>query len=130
MSSGWLYRNDKVSRSAHFIAAICQPQIGDQVEGVELLDLEGGSQESRLALPPDREVLADQTAPPYKPRTSGIAVKSKEDIRERIRFSSDYADAVALACWPRHGLRQRQHPDPLSWHRSAPSRVLGGRSDV
>jgi hypothetical protein len=66
-----------------------------------LLDPEGGPGETRLALPPDRELLADLTAPHYELRAEGVAVESKEKIRERIGRSTDAGDAVALACWER-----------------------------
>jgi hypothetical protein len=36
-------------------------------------------------------------------RVSGIAVESKDDIRDRIGRSTDAGDAVALACWDRGG---------------------------
>lgn len=65
-----------------------------------LLDPEGGPPETRLALPPDRDLMADLVAPRYELRTSGIAVESKDDIRERLGRSTDSGDAVALACWP------------------------------
>jgi hypothetical protein len=68
-----------------------------------LLDPEGGPPETRLALPPDRELLADLTAPRYCVRVSGIAVESKDDVRDRIGRSTDAGDAVALACWDRGG---------------------------
>jgi hypothetical protein len=68
-----------------------------------LLDPEGGKPETRLALPPDPELLADLTAPRYELRVSGVAVESKEDIRERIGRSTDAGDAVGLACWPGRG---------------------------
>ncbi len=64
-----------------------------------LLDPEGGAPESRLALPPDRELMADLCAPRYKLQVQGIAVESKDDIRERIGRSTDKGDAVGLACW-------------------------------
>lgn len=64
-----------------------------------LLDPEGGPPDTRLALPPDRELVADLTAPRYSLRVSGIVVESKEDIRKRIGRSTDAGDAVALACW-------------------------------
>jgi hypothetical protein len=64
-----------------------------------LLDPEGGPEETRLALPPDPELLADLTAPRYCMRVGGLAVESKDDIRERIGRSTDCGDAVALACW-------------------------------
>lgn len=64
-----------------------------------LLDPEGGPPETRLALPPDPELLADLTAPRYELRVSGVAVESKDEIRKRIGRSTDSGDAVALACW-------------------------------
>lgn len=64
-----------------------------------LLDPEGGPPETRLALPPDPELLADLTAARYKMLVSGVAVESKDDIRKRIGRSTDCGDAVALACW-------------------------------
>lgn len=67
-----------------------------------LLDPEGGPPESRLALPPDPELLADLTAPRYALRAAGVQVESKDDIRERIGRSTDAGDAVALACWESH----------------------------
>ncbi len=63
------------------------------------LDPEGGPEETRLALPPDRELMTDLTAPRYFPRASGIQVESKEDIHKRIGRSTDRSDAVALAVW-------------------------------
>jgi hypothetical protein len=68
-----------------------------------LLDPEGGPPETRLALPPDTELLGDLTAPQYKLRLGAVVVESKDDIRERIGRSTDYGDAVALACWERPG---------------------------
>ena len=65
------------------------------------LDPEGGPEETRLALPPDRELMTDLTAPRYIPRSGGIIVESKEDIRKRIGRSVDRGDAVALSAWER-----------------------------
>ncbi len=64
-----------------------------------LLDPEAGPDETRLALPPDPQLLADLTAARYELRVGGVAVEKKEDIRERIGRSPDVGDAVALACW-------------------------------
>ena len=64
-----------------------------------LLDPEGGPPETRLALPPDRELTTDLTAPRYKLGVSGIQVESKDDVRKRIGRSTDKGDAVGLACW-------------------------------
>ena len=68
-----------------------------------LLDPEGGPPDTRLALPPDPELLADLTAPRYELRVSGVAVESKDDVRDRIGRSTDAGDAVALACWKARG---------------------------
>ena len=68
-----------------------------------LLDPQGGPEDTRLALPPDPELLADLTAPRYKLQLSGVAVESKEDIRKRIGRSTDCGDSVALACWEHGG---------------------------
>lgn len=65
----------------------------------QLLDPEGGPDETRLALPPDPELTADLCAPRYEMRAGGVYVERKEDIRERIGRSTDAGDAVALACW-------------------------------
>lgn len=64
-----------------------------------LLDPEGGDDDSRLALPPDRELAADLCAPHYRMAVSGLFVESKDDIRKRIGRSTDSGDAVGLACW-------------------------------
>ncbi len=68
-----------------------------------MLDPEGGPEETRLALPPDPELMADLTAPRYEMRAGGVYVEKKEDIRERIGRSTDAGDAVALACWEQPG---------------------------
>lgn len=65
-----------------------------------LLDPDGGPPDTRLAIPPDPELLGDLTAPRYGMKVSGIQVESKDDIRKRIGRSTDCGDAVALACWP------------------------------
>jgi hypothetical protein len=54
-----------------------------------------------LALPPDRELLADLTAPRFEVRPGGIVVESKLKIAERLGRSPDKGDAVALTfCQP------------------------------
>ena len=52
---------------------------------------------SDLALPPDRELLADLTAPRYQVKTSGIQVETKEDLISRIGRSPDRGDSCILA---------------------------------
>lgn len=50
-----------------------------------------------LALPPDREVLADLVAPRWKLSARGIQVEAKDDIKARIGRSPDKGDALVLA---------------------------------
>lgn len=55
-----------------------------------------------LALPPSIEdkLVGDLTAPKYEYTNSGqIKIESKDDLRERIGRSTDYADAVGLALY-------------------------------
>jgi hypothetical protein len=57
----------------------------------ELLDPD--SDQEPIALPPDRELLADLTAPRWKISLRGIQIESKDDIRGRIGRSTDKGDA-------------------------------------
>lgn len=50
-----------------------------------------------LALPPDRELLADLCAPRYKVTASGIQVERKEDVVKRIGRSPDKGDSCVYA---------------------------------
>ena len=50
-----------------------------------------------LALPPDKELLADLCAPRYKVTPRGIQIQSKDEIRKRLGRSPDCGDAVVLA---------------------------------
>ena len=50
-----------------------------------------------IALPNDRELLADLTAPTFKLTSAGIVIESKDDIRKRLGRSTDKADAVIMA---------------------------------
>ena len=56
---------------------------------------EGGSP---VALPPDRALLADLTAPRWSMTPRGILVEAKEAIRKRLGRSPDRGDA-AVMCW-------------------------------
>jgi hypothetical protein len=56
-----------------------------------------------LALPPDRELLADLVAPKWKLSAQGIQIESKEDIKKRIGRSTDCGDAVVLAHYGSYG---------------------------
>jgi hypothetical protein len=61
----------------------------------ELLDPD--SPEEPIALPPDRELLADLTAPHWEITLRGIKIESKDDVRDRIGRSTDRGDAVVYA---------------------------------
>lgn len=50
-----------------------------------------------LALPPDRELLADLVAPRWKLSARGIQIEAKDDIKSRIGRSPDKGDALVLA---------------------------------
>ena len=50
-----------------------------------------------LAIPQDRQLLADLTAPRYNWKTNGIAVEDKEDLIARIDRSPDHGDSLVLA---------------------------------
>lgn len=62
----------------------------------EALDPELGDD---LALPPDRELLADLCAPRWELRAGKIQIEEKDDIIQRIGRSPDCGDAVVLAHW-------------------------------
>jgi hypothetical protein len=57
---------------------------------------------SCIALPPDRELLADLAAPTYQIKSSKrglvISAESKEDVVKRLGRSTDKGDAVII-CW-------------------------------
>jgi hypothetical protein len=50
----------------------------------------------RFALPDDRELLAELTAPRWEPTSRGVKIEPKKAIAERLGRSPDKADAVAL----------------------------------
>lgn len=54
-------------------------------------------EEEKPMLPPDPKLLADLTAPLWKPTPRGIIIESKEDIKKRIHRSPDDGDAVVLS---------------------------------
>lgn len=58
---------------------------------------------SPIMLPPDRELLADLTAPRYitksGPRGMTIQLESKVDLVKRMKRSPDKGDAVVMAWW-------------------------------
>ena len=50
-----------------------------------------------LALPPDRELLADLCAPRWKLTANGIQVEAKDDLIKRLGRSPDKGDSLVLA---------------------------------
>lgn len=60
-------------------------------------DLLDPANEMNVMLPPDPELEADLCAPRWKMLTNGIAIESKDQIRERLGRSPDSGDAVVLA---------------------------------
>jgi hypothetical protein len=60
----------------------------------ELLDPSNGH---NVQLPPDRELLADLTAPRWELTASGVKVEAKEKIVERLGRSVDAGDAVVYS---------------------------------
>lgn len=63
----------------------------------ELLDPANGH---AVALPPDDKLTGDLTAPRWRTMSGGrIRVESKEDIRKRLKRSTDDGDAVIQAFW-------------------------------
>ncbi len=50
-----------------------------------------------IALPPDKQLLRDLTAPLWKPRSGKIMVETREEIIARIKRSPDWGSAYVLA---------------------------------
>lgn len=53
--------------------------------------------EEQIALPPDPELLADLTAPRWSPKSSGIQIEAKDEIKKRIGRSPDKGEACIYA---------------------------------
>lgn len=63
----------------------------------ELLD---PAYDSTVALPPDRMLIDELSAPRWKPTSNGrVQIESKDQIKRRLRRSTDNADAVIQAFW-------------------------------
>lgn len=60
----------------------------------EALDPETGDE---LAIPDDRELLSDLTAPRWKLTARGIKIEPKDDIKDRIGRSPDLGDSLVYA---------------------------------
>lgn len=82
----------------------------------EALDPDSGQD---IALPPDRELLADLTAARYELTVRGIKIEPKDDIKERIKRSPDKGEAVIYA-----------HAQDSGGYVRAPAIVLGTRREI
>ena len=71
----------------------------------QLRDRLDPSRHSLVALPPDRRVLADLTAPRWKKVGEKIALEKKEEIKARLGRSPDWGDPIVMAFWD----------DPAAW---------------
>jgi hypothetical protein len=60
--------------------------------------------EEPVALPPDKLLLADLTAPRWRMTSSGILIESKEDLKKRIGRSTDAGDTVAMLFYETGGV--------------------------
>lgn len=52
-----------------------------------------------LALPPDKELLADLCAPRYRVTAAGVQIEAKDEIKSRIGRSPDVGEAAMLALY-------------------------------
>jgi hypothetical protein len=92
-------------------------------------DQPGGS---TIALPPDRELLADLTAPTYKVESGGIQVEPKDKLVKRLGRSPNRGDAVLMS-W-HSGAKMASHyrewntaqAGPFGARRSAPPKAILG----
>lgn len=83
----------------------------------EALDPTGGHD---VALPPDRKLAAELTAPVWTLRGDRILIEAKDEIRKRLGSSTDRADAVILA-WHKRDVAvfmQSMGGDPSKWQTS------------
>jgi hypothetical protein len=62
----------------------------------EALDPDKEKNPEPIALPDDRELLADITAPRYRQRAGRLFIEDKDEIKKRIGRSPDKGDAVAV----------------------------------
>jgi len=85
----------------------------------------GGSQ---LALPDDKKLLADLTAPRYDVRKNGIEIEPKAKLVKRLGRSTDRGDAVVMAWYAGAKAASDWHSWPASqqsWRTGRPQVVLG-----
>lgn len=81
-----------------------------------------------IELPPDSKLLAQLTAPTWKPVGDEIQVEGKDDIRKRLGTSTDRADAVIMCWFHRKKSLMRKVGQQQAIRRSAPMRnPIGNR---
>ena len=59
--------------------------------------LDPDSDEEQIALPPNPQLKMDLTAPQYHNTLGGITIESKDDVRKRLKRSTDMGDACVMA---------------------------------
>jgi hypothetical protein len=84
----------------------------------------GNPDKDLIELPPDTKLEAELTAPRWTTSGNNIKVESKEDIRDRLKTSTDRADAVIMAWIDRlkSHLRKTAEAHSSDMYRSAPIR--------
>ena len=80
----------------------------------DALDPNGGDD---LALPPDRELLADLCSARYEVSAAGVKVEDKDEIKERIGRSPDVGEAVMMALFDRPAALPKDQPKQESKYR-------------
>ncbi len=82
----------------------------------------GNPDHELIELPPDSKLLAQLTAPTWKPVRDEILIESKDDIRKRLGTSTDRADAVIMCWFHRKKSLLRKVVQSHTVRRSAPMR--------
>lgn len=85
-------------------------------------DQPGGS---RIALPPDPELMSDLTAPTFIPDILKVQIEDKKEIKARIGRSTDKGDAVVMAYSPGDAAYKRQRGGPGGFNERSPRANLG-----
>ena len=81
---------------------------------------------SPISLPDDPRLLATLTAPTFEPTPNGIKLEPKEDVVDRLGYSTDEADAVVMAWWA--GPKETTHA--LEWMHSNDRKKRGITNNV
>lgn len=83
--------------------------------------LDPGNPDADLVeLPPDSKLLAELTAPTWEPVGDKIKVESKDDIRDRLKTSTNRADAVIMAWVDRYWSVMQQETKSRETAQAAP----------